>query len=325
MDLRRQDATPRAGAATLPAMIDWTPDPIAFSLGPITVYWYGVMYAIGLAASFFVIEREARRRDLDTGILVNGMIIVAVAALIGGRLYHVIDQWDRYKDNLPSIVLPPYSGLGVYGGIITGFLVAYLYARRKRQPFLTWADCVAPGLLVMQAVARWGNFFNQELYGPPTDLPWGIPIQCVNRTATWACPPLGTTPVDAHFQPLFLYESISGAIGAIVLLQVARRVRWLRPGDIVLLFFVWYGTTRFLLEPLRSNNWTVGGIATASIISATFVLGALGILAWRHRPGARGTAIEAPPVEAQPAEAPLADGPPDALSDAPPPDAASPE
>ena len=62
----------------------------------------------------------------------------------------------------------------------------------------------------MQAVARWGNFFNQELYGPPTDLPWGIPIECVNRTATWACPPLGDTPVDAHFHPLFLYESISG-------------------------------------------------------------------------------------------------------------------
>jgi len=333
MDLRRQDATPRAGAATLPAMIDWTPDPIAFSLGPITVYWYGVMYAIGLAASFFVIEREARRRDLDTGILVNGMIIVAVAALIGGRLYHVIDQWDRYKDNLPSIVLPPYSGLGVYGGIITGFLAAYLYARWKRQPYLTWADCVAPGLLVMQAVARWGNFFNQELYGPPTDLPWGIAIECAHRTPTWACPesatwagpPLGTTPVDTHFQPLFLYESISGAIGAIVLLQVARRVRWLRPGDIVLLFFVWYGTTRFLLEPLRTNNWTFNGIATASIISATFVLGALAILAWRHRPGARETAAEAQPGEAQPAEAPLADGPPDALSDAPPPDAASPE
>ncbi len=267
-------------------MIDWTPDPIAISIGPITVYWYGVMYAIGLAATFFVVEREARRRGLDTGILVNGMIIVAVAALIGGRLYHVIDQWDRYKDDLAAIVLPPYSGLGVYGGIVTGFIAAYLYARWKRQPFLTWADCVAPGLLVMQAVARWGNFFNQELYGPPTDLPWGIPIACVNRTAASACPPLGDTPIDAHFHPLFLYESISGAIGAVVLLLIARRVKGLRPGDIVLLFFVWYGTTRFLLEPLRTNNWTFFDVPVASIISATFVLAALAALAWRHRPGA---------------------------------------
>jgi phosphatidylglycerol:prolipoprotein diacylglycerol transferase len=306
-------------------MIDWTPDPIALSIGPITIYWYGVMYALGLAATFVVVEREARRRGLDTGLLVNGMIIVAVAALIGGRLYHVIDQWDRYKDNLPSIVLPPYSGLGVYGGIITGFLAAYVYVRWKRQPFLTWADCVAPGLLVMQAVARWGNFFNQELYGPPTDLPWGIPIECANRTPAWACPPLGTTPVDAHFQPLFLYESISGALGAIVLLFIARRVRSLRPGDIVLLFFVWYGTTRFLLEPLRTNNWTLNGIAVASIISATFVLGALAILAWRHRPGARATAIDAPPDETTPAPETLADAPPGAaLPDAPSPDTTPP-
>ena len=306
-------------------MIDWTPDPIALSIGPLTIYWYGVMYALGLAATFVVVEREARRRGLDTGLLVNGMIIVAVAALIGGRLYHVIDQWDRYKDNLPSIVLPPYSGLGVYGGIITGFVVAYVYVRWKRQPFLTWADCVAPGLLVMQAVARWGNFFNQELYGPPTDLPWGIPIECANRTPAWACPPLGTTPVDAHFQPLFLYESISGALGAIVLLLIARRVRSLRPGDIVLLFFVWYGTTRFLLEPLRTNNWTFNGIAVASIISATFVLGALAILAWRHRPGARAMAIHAPPDETSPTPETLADAPAGAASaDAPSSDAAPP-
>ena len=175
----------------------------------------------------------------------------------------------------------------MYGGIITGFVAAYVYARWKRQPFLTWADCVAPGLLVMQAIARWGNFFNQELYGPPTDLPWGIAIDCEHRTPALACPPLGDTPVDAHFHPLFLYESISGAIGAVVLLYLARRVRWFRPGDIVLLFFMWYGTTRFVLETFRTNNWTFFDFPVASIISAAFVLGAAAVFAWRHRPGAR--------------------------------------
>ena len=269
-------------------MINWTPQPIAFALGPLEVHWYGIMYAIGLAATYLVVEREAIRRGLDTGLLVNGFIIIAFAALVGGRAYHVIDQWDaRYKNDLLAIVLPPYSGLGVYGGIATGFLAAVAYTRWKRQPFLAWADAAAPGLLVMQAVARWGNFFNQELYGPPTNLPWGIAIQCANRTQVWACPvDGGTTPVDAHFVPLFLYESISGLVGAIVLLMLARRARLLRPGDIVLLFFVWYGTTRFLLEPLRTNNWLVDGIPTASIISVLAVVGALLVLAWRHRPGA---------------------------------------
>jgi phosphatidylglycerol:prolipoprotein diacylglycerol transferase len=277
-------------------VINWTPDPIAFAIGPLAVHWYGVMYAIGLAATYLVVDREARRRGLDTTLLVNGFIIIAFAALVGGRAYHVIDQWARYKDDLVAIVLPPYSGLGVYGGIATGFVTGILYARWKRQPVLTWADAAAPGLLVMQAVARWGNFFNQELYGPPTTLPWGIAIQCANRTATWACP-AGSDPaatLGQHFVPLFLYESISGFVGAIVLLLLARRARSLRPGDIALLFFVWYGTTRFLLEPLRTNNWTFDGLPTASIISALAVAGAILLLAWRHRPGAAANDSGAP-------------------------------
>ena len=95
------------------------------------------MYAIGLAAAYLVITREARWRRLDAGLLANGMIVVAVVALIGGRLYHVIDQWQLYKDDLAKIILPPYSGLGVYGGIIAGTIAAFLYVRAKRQPFLS--------------------------------------------------------------------------------------------------------------------------------------------------------------------------------------------
>ncbi len=271
-------------------MIDWTPGSIAIAIGPIDVYWYGVMYALGLAATYLVVQREVARRGLDLALLVNGLIVVAVAALIGGRLYHVIDQWALYKDNLLAIVLPPYSGLGVYGGIATGFAAGVAFALWKRQRIAPWADAAVIGVLTMQAVARWGNFFNQELYGPPATLPWSIAIDCAHRTPTWACPPLGTTPSDAHFQPLFLYESVSGAVGAIVLSFVARRARWIRGGDITILFFVWYGTTRFLLEPLRTNNWLFFGIPTASIISGLTVAVALAALAWRHRPGAGGQA-----------------------------------
>ena len=237
-------------------MIDWTPQPIAFSVGPLAVHWYGIMYAIGLALTYVVVEREARRRGLDVGLMVNGFIVIAFAALVGGRLYHVIDQWDaRYRNDLLAIVLPPYSGLGVYGGIATGFIVGILYIRWTRQPILGWVDAAAPGLLVMQGVARWGNFFNQELYGPPTNLPWGIAIQCANRTPAWACPADGgTTPIDAHFVPLFLYESISGLVGAVVLILLARRVRSLRPGDLVLLFFAWYGTRATSHEQLVAGR-----------------------------------------------------------------------
>jgi phosphatidylglycerol---prolipoprotein diacylglyceryl transferase len=267
-------------------MIDITPDPIALQLGPLAVHWYGIAYALGLAGAFIVIEREARRRGEDTRYLVNGMIVVAVAALIGGRLYHVIDQWQLYKDDLTKIVLPPYSGLGVYGGIAAGLVAMVLYTRYRRVNFWTWADIVAPGLLVMQGIARWGNFANQELYGPPTSAPWGIAIQCQNRVVAYSCPPgsdqLAT--LGQLFQPLFLYESISGLVGAAVLLWVARRFgSRLRPGDIALLFFIWYATTRFLLEPLRADNWTFFGMPTAMIVSAFVIAGAIVTLIVRHR------------------------------------------
>ncbi len=187
------------------------------------------------------------------GCVDNGIIIVAVAALIGGRLYHVIDQWQRYKDDLLAIVMPPYTGLGVYGGILTGIIAAFVIFRLWKQPFWKWADVIAPGLFVMQAIGRWGNFFNQELYGPPTDLPWGITIDCAHRVAQYPCTMY--PPATTGFHPLFLYESVSGILGAITLLWIARR--WgarMRPGDLFLIWLIWYATVRLALETLRTGQ-----------------------------------------------------------------------
>jgi phosphatidylglycerol:prolipoprotein diacylglycerol transferase len=264
-------------------MLDFTPDPIAIQLGPLPVYWYGIGYALGLAAAYLVMVRLARRAGENADILGNGMIIVAIAALIGGRLYHVIDQWALYQDDPIKIFLPPYSGLGVYGGIATGTVAAFLYARYKHVPFLRWTDIIAPGLFVMQAIARWGNFFNQELYGSPTTLPWGIPIDCAHRLEIYAC---SVMPETTRFHPLFLYESLSGLLGAVVLIWLGFHARkWLRPGDLLLVFFVWYGLVRFFLETFRVDNWTFNGVPVAQIVSLMFVIPALVILGWRHRPG----------------------------------------
>jgi len=268
-------------------MLDLLPNPIAIQLGPLPVYWYGIGYAIGLAAAYLLMVRLAQRAGEDADILGNGIIIVAVAALIGGRAYHVIDQWVLYQNDLIKIFLPPYSGLGVYGGIVTGTIAAYAYARYKGVPFLRWADIIAPGLFVMQAIARWGNFFNQELYGSPTTLPWGIPIDCAHRivgaTFDYSCTAL---PESTRFHPLFLYESISGAIGAAVLIWLGYHMRKrLRPGDLLLIFFVWYGLARFVLESFREGNWTFFGVPTAQIVSALFIVASLVILGWRHRSG----------------------------------------
>ena len=268
-------------------MITFTPEPIAIHLGPIPVYWYGIAYAVGLLVSYMVLVRQARRFGQDVELIGNGLIVIAIAALIGGRLYHVIDQWNLYKDDLPKIVLPPYSGLGVYGGLITGVLAFLLLVRWHRINGWLWADIVAPALFTMQAIGRWGNFFNQELYGPPTNLPWGIAIDCAHRfsdhgTVIYPCSqfPEATT----FFQPLFLYESVSGLLGALFLLWLSsRRPYRLRAGDQILIFFIWYAIVRFLLENLRTGNWFVGGVPTAQLMSILFGLGAFLVLLYRHR------------------------------------------
>jgi phosphatidylglycerol---prolipoprotein diacylglyceryl transferase len=285
-------------------MIDITPSPIAFTIGSFPVHWYGIAYAVGLSVAYLVLVREARRRGENAEFVGNGMVIVAIAALIGGRAYHVIDQWAIYQADPITALLPiarqadgsyafaGFSGLGVPGGIITGTIAAWYLTRRWKADFATWADIVAPALFVMQAIGRIGNFFNQELYGPPTSLPWGIAIDCAHRVAAYPCDqfPLATT----HFHPLFLYESLSGLIGAVVLLWLARRPSSrLLPGDLLLIFFVWYGTTRFLLEFMRSGNWTFFGIPTAQIVSAGFIVVGLALLWYRHRGGGRPMASEA--------------------------------
>jgi phosphatidylglycerol:prolipoprotein diacylglycerol transferase len=265
-------------------MLDITPNPIALQFGPLPVYWYGIGYAAGLAAAYQVLVRLARWAGENATLVGNGMIIVAVAALIGGRAYHVIDQWALYQDDPLKIVLPPYSGLGVYGGIATGLLALIVYARLKRQPIWRWADIIAPALFTMQAIARWGNFFNQELYGTPTSLPWGIPIECVHRIVDYPCDafPFATT----RFHPLFLYESLSGLLGAAFLVWLGFRFRKrLRPGDLALTFFIWYGLVRFGLETFRHDNWTFFGVPMAQIVSILFIVPALVVLIWRHRPG----------------------------------------
>ena len=292
-------------------MIDLTPDPVFLRIFGFPVYWYGIAYAVGLAAVYWVLAREARFRGLNEELLGTGMIVVAVAALAGGRLYHVIDQWHLYAPHPLTAFLPltvqadgsyafsGFTGLGVPGGIISGTVAAWVFIRLRHQPFWRWADVVAPGLFVMQAIGRWGNFFNQELYGPPTTLPWGIKIDAAHRVGEFldlVRYPVATT----HFHPLFLYESLSGIVGALVLIGLARRrVARLVPGDLLLIFFIWYGLTRFALEGLRTGNWTFFGIPTAQIVTFGFIAaGVLGLL-YRHGPGRPAqTAAELLPASA---------------------------
>jgi phosphatidylglycerol---prolipoprotein diacylglyceryl transferase len=279
-------------------MIDWTPDAVALQIGPFALYWYGICYALGLAGAYWIMTRQARRFGEKAEIIGNALIIVGIAALIGGRLYHVIDQWALYADDPIKIILPPYSGLGFFGGLVTGAIAVVVLARYHRVSFWRWGDIIAPGILFMQFAGRLGNFFNQELYGQPTSLPWGVAIDCAHRVSEYPCStfPLATT----HFQPLFLYESLSGLLGAAVLVWLSTRPRpWLRVGDLGAILLIWFGAVRFLIEFERIGNWRIGDIPTAQLFGAGSVIVGLAIMWYRRRQGAP---ILAPAAAAEPSE-----------------------
>jgi phosphatidylglycerol:prolipoprotein diacylglycerol transferase len=255
------------------ALIPFTPNPILLQLGPLSIGWYGIGYVLGLAALLVVTQWEVARRGYNPNHVWNALLLVGALALIGGRLYHVIDQWGAlYSQDPLRAILPPYAGLGLYGGVAGAALGLLIYTRWKKLPLPISLDVVIVGALFAQGIARWGNFFNQELYGPPTDLPWGIAIDCAHRVAEWPCTlfPEATT----GFQPLFLYESILDIAGGLVALYISRRfLARLQPGDLAAFWGIWYGATRTLLETFRAGwNWTVGGIPTAQIIGIALIL-----------------------------------------------------
>ncbi len=180
-------------------------------------------------------------------------------------------------------ILPPYSGLGVYGGIIGATIGIWVYLRGKSMPLGRALDVVVPGTLFAQGIARWGNYFNQELYGPPTDLPWGITIECSNRVAQYAC---SAYPVETTgFHPLFLYESVLTITGGFIAIVLARRFgTYLRDGDLASFWMVWYGGVRLVLELFRDGwNWTIAGIPTAMLVGVVLIVAGIGTALWRHR------------------------------------------
>ena len=275
------------------SLINVTPDPLIVQLGPVALTWYSLGYVVGLAVMFAVTLRELERRGIERQHLWNAFFVVAVCAVIGGRLYHVIHEWQFYAADPIRAILPigadgriGFAGLGLYGGIIGALVGIIVYGRWTRQPIRLGLDAVIPGTFFAQAIARWGNFFNQELYGPPTDAPWGIAIECQYRVAQYLCAqyPFETT----GFHPLFFYESALTLVGGLVALYLSRRFlgNGLRAGDLTAFWGIWYGATRFVLETFREGwNWTLGGIATAQLVSLALIAIGAAWIAWNHRPG----------------------------------------
>ena len=244
-----------------------------FNLGPITIGLYGIMITLGVIAAITLSVIEAKRRGQATEHLLNMALIVLPLGIIGARLYHVIDEWSFYSQN-PALIFGG-SGLGIFGAVIGGAIGLIVYTKWKSLDSLMWMDIVAPGLILAQAIGRWGNFFNQELYGYPTDLPWAIYIDPAYRLAGYEA--------FSHFHPLFLYESIWNVLGCILLLLVGRKFKeHLLSGDIFFMYVVYYSVGRFFLEGLKIDVWTVSGIPTARWITGIAIFVSIALMVYQR-------------------------------------------
>ena len=242
------------------------PNPIIFRIGPIAVYWYGVLIVTGAMLAAHITSRMSSRSGHNPEIAWNLLIICLITGILGARLYHVIDKWDEtYRDNLAQVFGFQMSGFGIFGAVAGGLLGVWVFARYHKLRFLEWVDYIAPGLILAQAIGRWGNFFNQELYGYPTDLPWGIYIPPEHRLASFEA--------YERFHPTFLYESILNFAGFLILFYLARNWRKNRLyGDIFFLYGIVYPVIRFFIEFQRPDAWKIGGVPTAQWISIGSVL-----------------------------------------------------
>lgn len=289
-------------------------DPVAFELGPLQLHWYGIIIASAVLIAALLGSRVAAWLGENPEDGWSMLLPVVIFAIVGARIYHVVHLWEHYSANPLEIPQIWNGGIGIPGAVAGGALAIFLFTRSKGLNTARWLDVFAPALLLGQAIGRLGNFVNQELFGPPVSLcgtegippclPFGVQIDAAHRVGTpWD---VATYPVQTtQFVPLFAYEAILNLVGMVVLLYVIRRFgHRLFAGDVALMYIMWYGAVRTLLEPYRINNWVILGVPTAMWVGIIgFVLAAAWLVV-RHRRGGGSPLIRREPERARAAEPP---------------------
>ncbi len=245
---------------------DMNISPVIFHLGPLQIRWYGLMYVVAIFLGLYFLNRDFRKFGIgiDWNEFENAAFWVIIFALLGARLYHVIPNWDYYGRHPSEILAVWHGGLGIYGGVIGGLLAGYIIARIKGWDFWLLANLVMPYLALGQAIGRWGNFFNKELYGPPSDLPWAIYIPPSNRLP-------GFQDFET-FHPTFLYEGVLDLANFFILYYM-KEAGWFRKrGALVAVYLINYGIIRFFVEFFRPDSDSVMGIKLAHIVSVLAIV-----------------------------------------------------
>ena len=228
-------------------------NPVAFSIFGIDIMWYAILITTGIILGLYFVSKLADYKNLDKEMPSDLLLWVLVPAILGARLYYVIFSWDYYSKNPSEIIMIRNGGLAIYGGLLTAFLITYIYSKKKKIPFLTILDIFAPGIALGQAIGRWGNFINKEAYGRATDLPWAIIID------------------GQKVHPTFLYESLGDFVIFIVLYNLCKKNRN-EEGTIISLYFILYGILRFFVEGLRTDSLYFLGMRVSQLVSLVLVV-----------------------------------------------------
>lgn len=255
-------------------------------IGPLTLNFYGLIIMFGVVAAAVLSYYQAKRRNLNTDVILDSLTWIVLGGVIGARLWHIftppasmVEQGitTQYYLTHPLAAIAIWrGGLGIPGAVAGGALAFYLYSRKRGLKFGLWADIFAPGLALGQAIGRWGNFINQEVYGMPSNLPWAIRIDPQHRLPEFM--------QYETYHPLFLYESIFNLLNMGFLLWISRKYAdKFKDGDVFLTYLITYPIFRFFMEFLRLDNSYVGGINANQTLMIVIALLSTGFMVWRHR------------------------------------------
>ena len=263
----------RDAVISFPMLFDLHLDPPAsFQVFGFTVYFYGVLIALGFILAFLYCSRQAPRYGIRPDDFYDMMIWLIPLVIVGARLYYVLFRLDYYLAHPAEIIAVRDGGLAIYGGVIVGALVIWLFCRKKKLSVAAMLDRAVHGLLIGQILGRWGNFMNREAFGVETDIFCRMGLT----------PPGGET---LYVHPTFLYESLWNLAGLVFLIVWGKKGRRQYDGQCALIYFFWYGLGRFWIEGLRTDSLYIGstGLRVSQLLSAAICLIALAILVIRNR------------------------------------------
>jgi len=268
-------------------------DPVLFSFKlfniPVTLTWYGLIVMSGVLIGAWFAEREVRRRGENGEVLIDAMVWAVVGGIVGARLWYVLNATiggnRAYIEDPMSIIRPPIAGLHIFGGLLLGAIVLIIYLRQNGYDVWLFMDSIAPVVLLGQAVGRLGNFINQELYGPPTLLPWGIQISAEHRLLQYA--DLSQYPVETtRFHPTFAYEMILNLLAFLFIMWYSRRGEEdPKPGTLFSLWLIFAGFNRVFIEFFRPDQPRLGDTFITTSMLVAFLMGVTGVVMFLARYG----------------------------------------